>query len=83
MAVGSRLAEDRPTQVERVDDRGRPKVEIRSISPRIRSSDTLPVLNVSMEIESGRAMPIAYESSISKRSASPAATTFLATQRAA
>ena len=41
------------------------------------------VPKVSIEIDSGRAMPMAYDSSISKRSASPAATTFLATQRAA
>ena len=39
--------------------------------------------NDSTENEIGRAMPMPYATSTSNRSASPAATTFFATQRAA
>ena len=47
------------------------------------SGETLPVPNVSTNTERGLATPMAYESWISQRSASPAATTFFAACRAA
>ena len=49
----------------------------------IRSSGMRPVPNDSTDSDKGWAMPMPYATSTSNRSASPAATTFLATQRAA
>ena len=55
----------------------------RSTSCWISASSIRPVPNDSTEKEIGRAIPMPYAISTSKRSASPAATTFFATQRAA
>ena len=49
----------------------------------IRSTGTFSVPNVSTNRLTGCALPIAYATCTSHRSASPAATTFLATQRIA
>jgi hypothetical protein len=49
----------------------------------MRSSGIVSVPKVSTITETGRATPIAYATWTSQRPASPAATTFFATQRAA
>ena len=84
VAVRRGLAVDRPAQVERRDDRRRSQVEValderqdlaRRGCARCRTSRS--------RARAAARCRCAYATSISNRSASPAATTFLATQRAA
>ena len=82
VAVRGGLAVDRLPQLQRVDDRRGPQVEV----PLDQAED--PVVRQlagaeQVDTEIGRAMPMPYATSISNRSARPAATTFFATQRAA
>ena len=59
----------------------RSKTEAMAVS--MVSRGTVSVSNVSTVTDTGRATPIAYATCTSTRAASPAATTFLATQRIA
>ena len=84
MPVGGGRPVDRPAQVEVAHDRGRAQVEVLDDE----AGDLVAgrcgrVPNVSTSTLTGCATPIAYATCSSQRRASPAATTFLATQRAA
>ena len=59
MTVGRRLAEDRPAKIEGLDDRSRPEVEMaidQALDPLVGNA---PVPNVSIDTESGLAIPMA------------------------
>ena len=86
VAVGARRAVDGAAQVEVADDGVRAEVEdarARGASGRGRRCGTCACRSVSTDTPIGCGCPMAYESSTSTRSASPAATRFFATQRAA
>ncbi len=83
MAVSRHLTVNGRAQPEFFDDRAGPKIHTSSIRLASLASSVTPVPKLSTYTETGCAMPMAYATSISQRSASPAATTFLAIWRTA
>ena len=83
VAVCGGLAVDRAAQVQRRDDRGRPQVEVPVDPPGWSRRARAAVPNDSIDSDSGRAIPIAYATSISNRSARPGRDDVLRDPRAA
>ncbi len=79
VAVGRGLLVDRPVQVEVLAEGARAQVEVLGDQLVDLGAATFSVPKVSTITETGCATPIAYATWTSQRSASPAATTFLAT----
>ncbi len=79
VAVGRGLRVDRSPQVEVAQDRSRPEVEVLDDEVRMRATGITSVPKHWIWIENGCAIPIAYATWSSHRSARPAATTFFAT----
>ena len=79
VAVGGGLLVDRPVQVEVLAEGARAQVEVLVDQPRRSRRATFSVPKVSTMTDTGCATPMAYATCTSQRSASPAATTFLAT----
>ena len=79
VAVRGGPLEDRPAEVEPLDDRCRAEVEdAPGPAPAASTGSISEVPNVSTITDTGRATPIAYATCTSQRSAMPAATMFLA-----